>query len=129
MSILNELRYLSGLNEKQKIGSDGQAKGKDPMPKMSKPSQSGEQPHPLKDKLVGEDDTQKMTAAISALDLDSDDPYMLIANGLEKSVKGEVLSMRERKALRPYVGLFTKLLTTPQFRSNIIAMNKILKDK
>ena len=54
---------------------------------------------------------------------------MLIARGLQKSVKGEVLSERERKALKPYVGLFTKLLTTPQFRNNMIAMNKILKGK
>jgi hypothetical protein len=46
------------LDEKQKIGSAGQAKGKEPMPSTSKPSKTGEQPHPLKDKLVGEaDDT------------------------------------------------------------------------
>ena len=42
------------LDEKQKMGSAGQAKGKDPMPSTSKPSTTGEQPHPLKDKLVGE---------------------------------------------------------------------------
>ena len=44
------------LNEKQHMGSAGQAKGKDPMPATSIPSNTGEQPHPLKDKLVGEDD-------------------------------------------------------------------------
>jgi len=44
------------LTESQKKGSAGQAKGKDPMPKTSKPSHTGEQPHPLKDKLVGEDE-------------------------------------------------------------------------
>lgn len=38
---------------KQKMGSPGQAKGKDPMPKKSSPSKTGEQPHPLKNKLVG----------------------------------------------------------------------------
>lgn len=42
------------LDEKQKMGAAGQAKGRDPMPKSSKPSRTGEQPHPLKDKLVGE---------------------------------------------------------------------------
>ena len=42
------------IDEKQKMGAAGQAKGKDPMPKSSKPSSTGEQPHPLKDKLVGE---------------------------------------------------------------------------
>ena len=44
------------LTEAQKKGSAGQAKGRDPMPKISKPSHTGEQPHPLKDKLVGEDE-------------------------------------------------------------------------
>ena len=43
------------VDEKQKTGSAGQAKGKDPMPKASKPNlKTGEQPHPLKNKLVGE---------------------------------------------------------------------------
>ena len=45
---------LAGISEGQKTGSAGQAKGKDPMPKTSTPSRTGEQPHPLKDKLVGE---------------------------------------------------------------------------
>jgi len=47
---------------KQKTGSAGQAKGKDPMPKMSKPSHTGEQPHPLKDKLVGESSEDRIAA-------------------------------------------------------------------
>ena len=37
---------------KQKMGSAGQAKGKDPMPK----AEPGRTKHPLKDKLVGEDE-------------------------------------------------------------------------
>jgi hypothetical protein len=48
------------LDERQKTGSAGQAKGKDPMPSTSKPSSTGEQPHPLKDKLVGEADNDTM---------------------------------------------------------------------
>jgi hypothetical protein len=53
---VSDFAALAGvkLNETQKTGSAGQAKGKDPKPKMSKPSNTGEQPHPLKDKLVGE---------------------------------------------------------------------------
>jgi hypothetical protein len=53
---VSDFAALAGvkLNETQKTGSAGQAKGKDPTPKMSKPSNTGEQPHPLKDKLVGE---------------------------------------------------------------------------
>ena len=56
---LSDFAALAGvtLNESQKTGSAGQAKGKDTKPKMSKPSSTGEQPHPLKDKLVGEDNT------------------------------------------------------------------------
>ena len=53
---MSDFAKLAGvkLNETQKTGSAGQAKGNDTMPKMSKPSSTGEQPHPLKDKLVGE---------------------------------------------------------------------------
>ena len=52
---LSDFAALAGVSEGQKMGSAGQAKGKDPMPKTSKPSlKTGEQPHPLKDKLVGE---------------------------------------------------------------------------
>ena len=55
---LGDFAALAGvtLTEAQKKGSAGQAKGKDPKPKTSKTSRTGEQPHPLKDKLVGEDD-------------------------------------------------------------------------
>ena len=35
MSIFDEIRTLAGVNEKQKMGSSGQAKGKAPMPKTS----------------------------------------------------------------------------------------------
>ena len=108
MSIFDEIRTLAGVNEKQKMGSPGQAKGKDPTPKTSTPSKNGSQPHPLKDKLVGEDDidTNRLSAAISALksDLDSDDPNILVARGLQKAVAGETLTPNERNALSPYVG-------------------------
>lgn len=46
------------LNESQKTGSAGQAKGRDPMPK-AKP---GRTEHPLKDKLVGEDNLDEISA-------------------------------------------------------------------
>mgnify|MGYP000075837910 CR=1 FL=1 len=131
MSIFDEIRTLAGVNEKQKMGSPGQAKGKDPTPKTSTPSKNGSQPHPLKDKLVGEDDidTNRLSAAISALksDLDSDDPNILVARGLQKAVAGETLTPNERNALSPYVGLITKLLTEPRFRSSLVSMNRILK--
>ena len=52
---ISDFAALAGvrIDEKQKMGSAGQAKGKDPMPK-AKP---GRTKHPLKDKLVGEDDS------------------------------------------------------------------------
>ena len=61
---VNDFAALAGisLNEKQKMGSAGQAKGKDKMPKTSKPSATGEQPHPLKDKLVGEGEEDRISA-------------------------------------------------------------------
>ena len=61
---VSDFAALAGirLDEKQKMGSAGQAKGKDKMPKTSKPSATGEQPHPLKDKLVGEGEEDRISA-------------------------------------------------------------------
>ena len=59
---------LAGVSEGQKTGSAGQAKGSDPMPKTSKPSRTGEQPHPLKDKLVGDSIQYEDDDRISALE-------------------------------------------------------------
>jgi len=55
------------VNEAQKTGSAGQAKGRDQMPSVSKPSRSGEQPHPLKDKLVGEDENTEQNPELDNL--------------------------------------------------------------
>ena len=144
MSIFDELRTLAGVSEQYKTGSAGQAKGKDPMPKTSSPSKTGEQPHPLKGKLVGDstenNDTPvqekdkpkssgKLAAAIASInkDIEGDDPNMLIARGMQKTVAGEVLTPNEREALGPYVDLIVKILTTPQLRASLVAMNKMLK--
>jgi len=59
---------LAGVSEGQKMGSAGQAKGKDPMPKLSKPTTSNETPHPLKDKLVGDSIQYEDDDRISALE-------------------------------------------------------------
>lgn len=174
------------------------------MPKMSKPSTTGEQPHPLKDKLVGEKDeddpsiaaidnsfgqsslakeigysptgevykaliraikavmpdaledkikqaalaaAKKMEESVSednvdimaltpaattvggALDPDMD-PSALVARGLQKASEGKPLSQDEREEIKPYVALFTELLTNPAYRNNIISMQKaLLKSK
>ena len=66
---ISDFAALAGvtLNEKQKMGSAGQAKGRDPMPATSTPSSTGEQPHPLKDKLVGEDDNTEQNPKLDGL--------------------------------------------------------------
>jgi len=130
---VSDFAKLAGIvtEGKQKTGSAGQAKGSDAMPKMSKPSSTGEQPHPLKDKLVGEDNidimalTPAATTVGGALDPDMD-PSALIARGLEKAGEGQTLSQDEREAIKPYVALFSELLTNPAYRNNIISMQKAL---
>jgi len=57
---LSDFAALAGVKvtEGQKMGSAGQAKGKDPMPSANKPTKGPEQKHPLRNKLVGEDQMQ-----------------------------------------------------------------------
>jgi len=69
------------LEDKQKTGSAGQAKGKDPMPK----AEPGRTKHPLKDKLVGEADEPKNKTARAKLDLNLRDR----GHKVEKSKKGK----------------------------------------
>ena len=205
MDSISDFAKLAGIvtEGKQRTGSAGQAKGSDPMPKMSKPSTTGEQPHPLRDKLVGEKDqddpsiaaidnsfgqsslakeigysptgevykaliraikavmpdaledkikqaalaaAKEMEESVSednidvlaltpaavtvggAIDPDMD-PSALIARGLEKAGEGQTLSQDERKAVKPYIALFTELLTNPAYRHNIISMQKALRKK
>ena len=80
------------LNEKQHMGSAGQAKGKDPMPATSTPSNTGEQPHPLKDKLVGEHDIDPVSDGTTIGD---------IAGNLEKF--GSDMGLRE-----PYLSFWAR---------------------
>ena len=65
---VNDFAKLAGVTETQKTGSEGQAKGKDPMPKTSTPSKTGEQDHPLKDKLVGEAEEDRISALERRID-------------------------------------------------------------
>ena len=101
------------------------------MPKLSKPTAGNETPHPLKDKLVGEDDiditalTPAATSLGGAIDPDMD-PSALIARGLKKAGEGDVLNDKEREAIKPYIALFSELMSNPAFRNNLIAMQKIL---
>jgi hypothetical protein len=131
---VSDFAKLAGITETQKTGSAGQAKGKDPMPKLSKPTAGNETPHPLKDKLVGEADidiTALTPAAVSlggAIDPDMD-PSALIARGLKKAGEGEILNDKERAAIQPYIALFSELMSNPAFRNNLIAMQKILDKK
>jgi len=194
---MSDFAKLAGLKE-QKDGD--YARGSDATPKMSKPSSTGEQPHPLKDKLVGEEDDPYIKAidnsfgsssiakkigfspkgeiykalykAIKAIMPDADetkikqaadaaskqmesveeadidikaltpgastvggainpevDDAPLIARGLKKAAKGEVLEKNERIAIAPYVELMSELMTNPAFRNNLISMDKALKSQ
>ena len=57
---ISDFAALAGvrIDEKQKIGSSGQAKGKDTIPA----AEPGRTKHPLKDKLVGEAEEDRITA-------------------------------------------------------------------
>jgi len=96
---LNDFAALAGvtLTEKQKMGPAGQAKGKDPMPKTSTPSTNGEQPHPLKDKLVGEEEDPFVKAIDQSFGQGS------IANKIGFSPTGELYKAiyRAIKAIMP----------------------------
>lgn len=131
---VSDFAKLAGItvSEKQKHGD--YARGSDATPKMSKPSSTGEQPHPLKDKLVGETDQDELdqdlmalTPGVSAIGgaLDPDiDFSALIARGLQKAAKGIVLNKEEREVIKPYIGLLVTLMTDAEFRGNLIAMQR-----
>ena len=91
---IGDFAALAGikLNETQKTGSAGQAKGKDPTPKMSKPSNKGEQPHPLKDKLVGEHNIRDISNDV----LMGEIANTLTEVGRQLGLKGKYLRMWDR---------------------------------
>ena len=99
---LSDFAALAGVvtEGKQKTGSAGQAKGKDPMPKTSKPSlKTGEQPHPLKDKLVGEGEEDRIAALerrIEALEAMLNERSL--TKGEEKDKENYVKGMKKNKA-------------------------------
>lgn len=130
---ISDFAKLAGIvtEGRQKTGSAGQAKGSDATPKMSKPSSTGEQPHPLKDKLVGEEDDIANIPGVSAIDdlLDNNMPAALVSRALSQAVSGQVLAKREREALAPYAKLFVTILNNPSLRTKLVAMNSILNKK
>jgi len=84
----------------QRTGSAGQAKGKDPMPKTSKPSMTtGEQPHPLKDKLVGEDSEDRIAALERRIEaLEAMLSERSLTKGEEKEKERLVKGMKKNKS-------------------------------
>ena len=117
---VSDFAALAGvqLNETQKTGSAGQAKGSDPMPK----AQPGRTKHPLKDKLVGEDDD--LRRGVSVLNL-GDDSASLVTAGLINAINGELLPEAQREALKPYVGLFVTIMKNPKLLSRLNTMKNI----
>lgn len=131
---VSDFAALAGIriDEKQKIGSAGQAKGKDPMPT----AEPGRTKHPLKDKLVGEDGEDRepfnvsgLSVGIDALDIDSDDQIQQVIRALRNSVMGVPLNLTQREALAPYIDLFVELIRHPELRSRIIQMKNFMNDK
>jgi hypothetical protein len=125
---VSDFAALAGvrLDEKQKTGSAGQAKGKDRMPKTSTPSTTGEQPHPLKDKLVGENDTDLIRGIQrTRKDVSDESSISMVKLALERAVEGQVLTPQQRDALGPYVDAMVKILSEPRFATifdNIVKM-------
>ena len=123
---VSDFAKLAGVTETQKIGSAGQAKGKDPMPAKTKPTAGPEQKHPLRNKLVGEDDD--LRRGVNVLDL-GDDPASLVTAGLINAVNGEILPKPQREALSPYVGLFVTFMKNPKLLARLNAMKRIANQK
>ena len=96
---LSDFAALAGVSEGQKMGSAGQAKGKDPMPKTSNPSlKTGEQPHPLKDKLVGEAEEDRITALERRIEaLEAMLSERSLTKGEEKKKEKYVKGMKKSK--------------------------------
>jgi len=119
---ISDFAKLAGVNESQQMGSAGQAKGSDPMPKKTKPTAGPEQEHPLRNKLVGEDDD--LRRGVNVLDL-GDDPASLVTAGLINAVNGEVVPGAQREALKPYVGLFVTIMKNPKLLARLNTMKRI----
>lgn len=59
---VNDFAALAGVVSEKRQRNADQVRGNEPTPKTSTPSRTGEQPHPLKDRLVGEADEDRITA-------------------------------------------------------------------
>ena len=96
------------LDEKQKMGAAGQAKGRDPMPKSSKPSSTGEQPHPLKDKLVGEAEPQGVTDFAKSQfqkGRDNYNKFSAVSTGLDKDSKAAKTKQQKQQPQKLKTGV------------------------
>tara|TARA_Y100000385_G_scaffold4616_1_gene5047 strand:+ start:931 stop:1716 length:786 start_codon:yes stop_codon:yes gene_type:complete len=128
---LNDFAALAGVivNESQKTGSSGQAKGKDSMPS----AEPGRTKHPLKDKLVGEDDGGLMRGIQrTRKDVADKTSVQMIQLSLQRAVAGQVLTPQQREALGPYVEALIKILSEPRFATifdNIVKMANKKEDE
>ena len=123
---ISDFAALAGIriDEKQSTGSAGHAKGSDPMPD----AQPGRKKHPLKDKLVGEDDNTNIGTGVATLqkDIGGEDGIALVTQALERAVNGQQLGEAHREALAPYVTLITTILGNPSLRSKLASMAKLI---
>lgn len=125
---LTDFAALAGIriDETQKTGPAGQAKGKDPMPK----AEPGRTKHPLRDKLVGEadDDLPDVSTGIASLqkDVGSEEGIGLVSQALQRAVQGQTLGEAHKEALAPYVNLITTILSNPSLRTKLASMAKLV---
>ena len=97
---VNDFAALAGVVSEGKQRAADQVRGNEPMPATSTPSNTGEQPHPLKDRLVGESDKDDRIAALERRveALESMLQERELSNDEEKEKERIVTGMKKNKS-------------------------------
>ena len=97
---VNDFAALAGVISEGKQRAADQVRGNEPMPATSTPSNTGEQPHPLKDRLVGESDKDDRIAALERRveALESMLQERELSKGEEKEKERIVTGMKKNKS-------------------------------
>ena len=97
---VNDFAALAGVVSEGKQRAADQVRGNEPMPATSTPSNTGEQPHPLKDRLVGESDKDDRIAALERRveALESMLQERELSKGEEKEKERIVTGMKKNKS-------------------------------
>ena len=97
---VNDFAALAGVVSEGKQRAADQVRGNEPMPATSTPSNTGEQPHPMKDRLVGESDKDDRIAALERRveALESMLQERELSKGEEKEKERIVTGMKKNKS-------------------------------